>query len=505
MPRTFQWSFFFAGAVALTAGTAFGQVTAVFCNIQGVSTSQVPGLPGFTFTPGPNVPDVFRRPYNSQNGSYWVITARVSTSLGGPFRVVIVGGGTPTPVVIARQGATAPFDAARAWAEFDEQVTVNENGRIAFTASVSGNSADNIVVAQYNVDQFVNLPFREGRQVPTIAGATFGPTLDSAAISESGSIACRSLITGGGSNTTNNQILALPTAIIARTGVTSPVGLTAKWENFDVGTFFYRSNGAYLIRGDLDSAVNADEILGFANLVTVREGSVIAGLNSPVTVRGIQGVAFGQDPSYLARGQNTLASEDWVVRNGALIARANGFITPNNPTAERFVSSTAAVTTFFAVGANGAGDYLVGGFTNVGNADRDEVLVWNGDRVAIREGDRIDINADGTPDNAFVGSFRKDACIVKAGRSGVVYATVEVKDSRGNVIGYAYVCTPVTNTCTGDFNGDGFVDGFDYDDFVSCFEAPANCPPDVSADVNGDGFVDGFDYDEFVAAFELGC
>jgi len=52
-----------------------------------------------------------------------------------------------------------------------------------------------------------------------------------------------------------------------------------------------------------------------------------------------------------------------------------------------------------------------------------------------------------------------------------------------------------------DFNGDGFVDGFDYDDFVSCFEAIA-CPPGKSADFNNDGFVDGFDYDEFVAAFE---
>ena len=52
-----------------------------------------------------------------------------------------------------------------------------------------------------------------------------------------------------------------------------------------------------------------------------------------------------------------------------------------------------------------------------------------------------------------------------------------------------------------DFNGDGFVDGFDYDDFVSCFEA-LSCPPGKSADFNNDGFVDGFDYDEFVAAFE---
>ncbi len=58
--------------------------------------------------------------------------------------------------------------------------------------------------------------------------------------------------------------------------------------------------------------------------------------------------------------------------------------------------------------------------------------------------------------------------------------------------------------CAADFNGDGFVDFFDFDDFVICFEGGA-CPPGQSADFNGDGFADFFDYDDFVAAFETGC
>ena len=63
------------------------------------------------------------------------------------------------------------------------------------------------------------------------------------------------------------------------------------------------------------------------------------------------------------------------------------------------------------------------------------------------------------------------------------------------------------NICPADFNCDGFVDGFDYDDFVTCFETNT-CPPPTSGastDFNGDGFVDGFDYDDFVASFEFGC
>ena len=58
--------------------------------------------------------------------------------------------------------------------------------------------------------------------------------------------------------------------------------------------------------------------------------------------------------------------------------------------------------------------------------------------------------------------------------------------------------------CPADFDGDGFVDFFDLDAFVACFEGDP-CPPGKSADFDGDGFVDFFDFDAFVAAFEQGC
>lgn len=55
-----------------------------------------------------------------------------------------------------------------------------------------------------------------------------------------------------------------------------------------------------------------------------------------------------------------------------------------------------------------------------------------------------------------------------------------------------------------DFNQDGFVDFFDYDQFVVCYEG-GECPPGTDADFNGDGFSDFFDYDDFVVAYEQGC
>lgn len=54
--------------------------------------------------------------------------------------------------------------------------------------------------------------------------------------------------------------------------------------------------------------------------------------------------------------------------------------------------------------------------------------------------------------------------------------------------------------CVADFNLDGFLDFFDYDQYVGAFEAGLS-----SADVNADGFLDYFDYTDFVEAFETGC
>jgi len=54
--------------------------------------------------------------------------------------------------------------------------------------------------------------------------------------------------------------------------------------------------------------------------------------------------------------------------------------------------------------------------------------------------------------------------------------------------------------CPSDFNGDGFVNGIDFDEFVIEFEAGT-----AAADFNRNSFVNGVDFDEFVVAFEAGC
>ncbi len=58
----------------------------------------------------------------------------------------------------------------------------------------------------------------------------------------------------------------------------------------------------------------------------------------------------------------------------------------------------------------------------------------------------------------------------------------------------------VKPSCKPDFDGNGFVNGDDFDAFVAAFELGT-----ITADYNGDAFVTGDDFDAFVGDFEVGC
>jgi hypothetical protein len=78
--------------------------------------------------------------------------------------------------------------------------------------------------------------------------------------------------------------------------------------------------------------------------------------------------------------------------------------------------------------------------------------------------------------------------------------------SASNQAGYDFILSMPGaggGECQADFNGDGFLDFFDYDEYVLCFET-GDCNGN-QPDFNGDNFLDFFDYDAFVAAFEAGC
>ncbi|QOI99124.1 MAG: hypothetical protein HRU70_00910 [Phycisphaeraceae bacterium] len=92
---------------------------------------------------------------------------------------------------------------------------------------------------------------------------------------------------------------------------------------------------------------------------------------------------------------------------------------------------------------------------------------------------------------------------VTAGQSYLIRVGSFSATGRGTAtVTVATVCDEPT--CPADFNDDGFLDFFDLDAYVACFEG-TECPEGKDADFNGDGFVDFFDLDAYTEAFENGC
>lgn len=140
--------------------------------------------------------------------------------------------------------------------------------------------------------------------------------------------------------------------------------------------------------------------------------------------------------------------------------------------------------------------------------------------VTVRPGENIQMSLGYSSPYTPTFQWRKNGRNMRNGGRvhGVTTATLtiqtaEVGDAGVYDVTFGDVCSSgvsnpasvqVADACAADFNADGFLDFFDYDDFVGCFES-GNCPPGTSADFNGDGFADFFDYDDFVLAFESGC
>ena len=107
-------------------------------------------------------------------------------------------------------------------------------------------------------------------------------------------------------------------------------------------------------------------------------------------------------------------------------------------------------------------------------------------------------------DSAFAGNLLAQASITLSTHAAIVDGRALALHGAVTMDANAVTAACVPSFCPADFNRDGFVDVFDFTDFVTCFEG-GPCPLGRTADVNGDGFVDIYDYSTFVEAFEVGC
>ena len=161
-------------------------------------------------------------------------------------------------------------------------------------------------------------------------------------------------------------------------------------------------------------------------------------------------------------------------------------------------------------GSGTSDDTAIGLYDSLGNlmvTDDDDASGYLS-QLTFGSGSGVPGLGDGLPGDGRNGTLNSGTYLVAVGGRGTLFGptgwTVYSEAAESGTVRLNLTTNVGVPACPADFNDDGFVDGFDYDDFVACFEGDP-CPPGKTADFNNDGFPDGFDYDEFVAAFETGC
>jgi hypothetical protein len=129
--------------------------------------------------------------------------------------------------------------------------------------------------------------------------------------------------------------------------------------------------------------------------------------------------------------------------------------------------------------------------------------------VAVRRGRPFTLTAAATGPGVPQFRWTRNGVAISGGTNGTFTIASATPNHAGVYVAEAFTpcatrqstTATVTVVCKADFNADGFVDFFDYDAYVSCFEG-AGCPLNEDGDMNNDGFVDFFDFDNFVDRFE---
>lgn len=422
-------------------------VDVIYTNLAGDPTADVPGLPGAHFQPGTGTTH-FDRPFGSPNG-HWILSA--DTDLPTTEDEVVLVDDT----LGAREGTPAPWTVGETVGLIETQLGINDAGTWVFATNTDGpTTADEYVVSV--TSGVFTAAAQEGQTAP-IAGSTWGSTLESAVVASDGTVGLVSDSLGG-VPTTENEVAVLGASVLAQEGVTMPAGQlgTEFWENFDINDFFVSADGTHwLAQGDLTGSTTTDDIVAFDGAVVAQEGVVLpgSGFAEPIDGSGIVGVGMDPAGSWFARGNNDVSEQDWVVRDGLVIAQTGGPILMGS--SESWSDLDFSDCFFLHVG-NSSGYSILGGVTDA-PSDANGVLVFNRSFVVVRESDPLDLDGNGVyDDDTFFDTFGNDDAVLTDG--GLFYFVATIKDGTGTRIGQGYFVVDLSSIGTPIFE-DGFESG----------------------------------------------
>lgn len=412
-------------------------VTVIFTDLAGDPTAAVPGFAGDQFSS-------FDRPYGSPNGN-WIMSADTDRATTNDEALLVNG------AVALFEGDPATWTTGELVGLLDQKAAINDAGNFAFATNTDGATTGDEYVVQ-SIGGTLTAAAQEGAAIPTLTPALVGPgpftwgsTLESPVIATDNTVGFSSDSIGGTATTAENDILVLGTSLLGQEGVTVPTGQLGSefWENFDLSDYFISADGTHwLAQGDLTGTTVSDDVLVVDGAVVLQEDVIIPGssFTNPIDGLGIVGSFMDPAGNWFARGNNDTTEQDWVVRNGVVIAATGD---PIYTGATEVWDDTDFSDCFFMHVGNSLGDWVIGGVTDAAST-ANGVLVANGTFEIAREGEPLDIDGNGMfDDNAYINTFGNDDAVLTDGR--ILYLVMTMRDDTGASIGDAFVSVDLTS------------------------------------------------------------
>jgi hypothetical protein len=436
-----------AAALLIPASSTLAIPTVIYSDIVASPTSDVPGIPGAKFV-------LFDRPYRSPNGQRWIFVADTDQATTSD-EVIIAGTGT-TGSLVQREGTPVSTGGTELVGLIDTQLFITNAGDFAYATNTDAATTADEVIGRYTAStNTYDVPVREGDPAPGLPGVTLGLSNHSSYIADDGRIGFVGTSLAGTGSTSTDSAVFFGNTVVAQEGITVPAGQagggTATWQLFDFeGTFFANNGADYLIQGDTNAA-SGDDILVRNGTVVLQEAQVVpgSGFASPIATSGIGESFMMPNGDWYSRGNNAdgtgSLSTDWLVRNGAVVAATGDAVPGGNP-GELFADEIFT-TTFFSMQGNNVGDYVYGGVTDNADVNANAVLVFNDSFVFAREGDPVDLNGNGLPDDdAFISVFNNDDAFLTDDL--MYYFTADLRNAAGTTIGQAFMVLPIPEPTT---------------------------------------------------------
>lgn len=455
-----------------SAGQSFATIgpNLLYSSITAHASSDVPGIGGLKFqnTAGHTAP--FDKPFGSANGNY--IIAADSDAASTADDLLMANG-----VIVEREGNVASWATVggSTMGPFQIRQGINDAGEYVFKNNTSeASTADDYVVRATSGPTYTVFA-QEGTDIPQLGGAeTWNDNLEGVLITSASDVAFEANIVTG-APLANDEIYVFGGTLVYQEGITVPSGqaggATDPWQLLDFEDTWVSPDGLHtLLKGDVGGTAPTtdDDVLVYDGVVVLQENQIIpgSGFANPIDLEGTIECALDFGGNWYARGNNDTTEDDWVVRNGVVIAQVGGPIFTGS--LELWDDLTFGDCFFMHTGDTN-GNYVVAGVTDA-VATANGVIVLNDTSVLVREGDPIDVDGNGLyDDDAFFNTFGNDKCILND--LGEFYFVASIKNAAGLVnaqgffrlqaitppTGPVNYCTAgtTTNNCTPTMSGTG--------------------------------------------------